>query len=79
MPDNERKAPRWEDEEMKWTLPDIEKIHCKDCILREPDRHPIDDFTIEGATLAICQVYKSKPTGILFQNEKCPYHIGEDD
>lgn len=69
--------PRFKDEALgALRQPDIEKIWCRDCIWREQDRMNGD---IEGATLAICQVYSMKPYDILWKNVQCPYYLSEND
>ena len=72
----ERKAPRWEDEEMVWEQPDIHKIRCATCFLREPDRKGLG---VKGATLGCCAAYPIKPNGVLWHNEDCPYYIDENE
>lgn len=67
---------RWDDEELKFAMPDIEKIPCENCFLREKDR---PETGIKGATLGVCEAYKSKPDAILFKGESCPYFIDENE
>ena len=71
------KNPRLEDEALG-TLrqPDINKIACKDCVWRKEDRL---DGQIKGATLAVCEVFTTKPKEILLRNEKCPYYVDDKD
>ncbi|MCD8397547.1 MAG: hypothetical protein LUD12_10290 [Lachnospiraceae bacterium] len=71
------KNPRFTDEAIgALRQPDIDKINCKDCLLRAKDRL---DGKIKGATLSVCEVYEIKPHGILWQNDDCPYYIDDKD
>ena len=75
---DEKKAPRWEEEDWVAEHPDPDKIPCKDCVYREKDRE-VGDTVILGAVLGMCQVYTDKPTHILFDGEDCPYHLTEEE
>lgn len=70
--------PKWHDEDWTVNHPDPKEIACKDCFHREPDRK-IGSTTIKGCTLAMCGAFASKPPGILFQGEKCPYYLNENE
>lgn len=74
---------RWEDEELIFRHPDPEKIHCKDCILRKPDVTLESGSVLNGAAYGICLVFPletgGKPDEVLFKNQPCPYHVGEDE
>lgn len=67
---------RWDDEELKWDLPDCDKMQCKDCFLRAAD---VPELGIKGATYGYCEVYKTKPPEILFEGAACPYYIDENE
>lgn len=67
---------RWDNEGIKFKSPDCNKIQCKDCLLREKDRPALG---INGAALAVCEAYTSKPAEVLFKGDKCPYYICESD
>lgn len=67
---------RWDDEKLVFEMPDINKIQCKNCFLREKDR---TELGIKGATLAICDAYDHKPKEILWDGEDCPYFIDENE
>lgn len=72
----EMKAPRWENEDMVWEHPDIKKIKCATCYLREPDRTGLG---IKGATLGCCAAYPIKPHDVLWKGEDCPYYLDENE
>lgn len=77
-----KKNPRFEDDEWEVRHPDPEKVKCKDCFLREPDREVTEDCTIKGCILGICKVFTAtnpKPYGILWNGESCPYYIDENE
>lgn len=68
-----KKNPRFADDyEFELARPDIDKIPCKDCIHRLPDRPITDDFSIKGATLGECKKYFEKPSDVLWKGAKCP-------
>lgn len=66
---------RWDNEKLVFSLPDINKIKCKDCAYREKDR---PELSIDGATLGICQVYEFKPVSILSGKSGCAYYVKEE-
>lgn len=71
---------KWEHDDWVTVQPDEEKIACKDCLFREPDREAGNGITIKGCTLGTCQIFRvAKPSEILFGNESCPYHVGENE
>ena len=74
----ENKKPRWENENWILSLPDNGKISCKDCHWREADRD-LGASIILGSTLAMCKIYDSKPSQILFDNSPCPYHLSDKE
>ena len=59
--------------------PDLEEIDCRDCVLRAKDRK-IGKEVINGAQLSVCEAFPFlKPNEVLWENERCPYYIGERD
>ena len=70
--------PKWYDEDWSANHPDPKKIVCKDCFHREPDRN-LGGTVIKGCTLATCGAFASKPTGILFDGDECPYYLDEKE
>ncbi|MFC2662516.1 MAG: HD domain-containing protein [Eubacterium sp.] len=58
--------------------PDIDKVCCKDCMFREPDRV---DGKIKGATLMLCDMYPNctKPPEIIWEGVMCPYYVSEGE
>lgn len=63
-----------ERDDLYFSLPDIDKIVCKDCMHREEDRV---DGAIKGAILGVCNMYYDKPYEILWQGGDCPYYRNE--
>lgn len=74
----EQKKPKWYDEDWVSEHPDPKKISCGDCAFRAEDRD-FGDSVMPGSTLAMCDVYDSKPNDILFKGVKCPYYVSEED
>ena len=73
------KNPRFTDAAIEpLTFPDVNKIKCRDCMLREKDR-PMNGWTIYGATLSMCDAFGDKPYEIAFNNEDCPYYISDSE
>ena len=59
--------------------PDLKKIDCRDCELRAKDVK-FGGKTVKGAELAVCEAFpEGKPNEVLWENESCPYYIGERD
>lgn len=62
-----------------------ETIQCKDCVFR--DRRLFDHkgkMIAIGAIKSYCEVYtekisNGKPSGVLFEYEKCKYYLKEDE
>ena len=77
---NRVKNPRFEtgDDLGAWEFPDVNKIPCRDCALREKDHKLPNGKVWEGATYAICEAFGHKPDFILWKGEDCPYYIKED-
>ena len=66
-------------QEGEFEMPDLEKISCRDCAFRAKDRK-IGKDTVNGAQLAMCEVFPLlKPNEVLWENEDCPYYIGDDE
>ncbi len=79
MAEQERKRPRWHDDEWVVQHPDIHKIPCRDCGLRANDVHNRDgDVIIFGATKAICGAYGYKPSEILWDGQPCAFYRPEE-
>ena len=49
---------KWEHDDWVTVQPDEEKIACKDCLFREPDREAGNGITIKGCTLGTCQIFR---------------------
>ena len=70
--------PRWEDEELKFTSPDVNQIVCKDCVFRLKDGN-FRGQIIYGAAKGECDVFPIKPITVLFDGEQCEYYFSEKD